>query len=312
MNKNNKIILSVILVVLFYVIFTISSDVYKITQNFDKMQINYLFPILGTYVLVMFVSSVRQKFILKKLGLKISTKDSFVLLVAGLSMIITPFGSGLAIKTYYMKKKYGYEVSKTFPMIIVERFNDLIIVSSIVVISLLWYFSEIAIIVSTISFTILGIFIFALLNKPIFKKFKKIMCKMPFFKNIFHETVEIDSDVKKLLKVKTLSVSLILTGIGVTLEILVVLFAFNAFNIKLSFLEIAQIYYTSIIGGALSLIPGGVGLTEISFVGLMTEKNVTVNLSTSLIIFIRMTTIWFATGLGFIFSIVFLKRNLKK
>ena len=138
------------------------------------------------------------------------------------------------------------------------------------------------------------------------------MCKIPVLKNVFHETVEIDSDVKKLLKVKTLSVSLILTIIGVTLEILVVYFAFNAFNIKLPFLEIAQTYYTSIIGGALSLIPGGVGLTEISFVGLMTEKNVTVDLSTSLIIFIRMTTIWFATGLGFIFSILFLKKNLKK
>ncbi len=312
MNKSTKIILSVLIIALFYIIFTISSDITKINQNFDHIKINHLIPIIATYVLVMFVSSLRQKFILKKLGIKINIKDSFLLSVAGLSMIITPLGSGQAIKTYYMKKKYGYKISKTFPLIVIERFSDLVIVSSLVLFSLSIYFSEIALIISSISFIILGIFVFSLSNKKIFNSFKKILQKIPFMAQLFEESNEIDTDIKNLLKFRIISISLIFTLIAVLLESLIVYFAFNIFNIELPFLEIVQIFYTSIIGGALSLIPGGVGLTEVGFVSLLIQKNIPIDLATSLIIFIRMTTIWFATILGFIFSMLILKKKSKR
>ncbi len=308
MKQINKIILSIIVIVSFYVILTIMSDISKIKQNFNDIQINYLIPIIGTYVLVMFVSSIRQKFLLNKLGLKISTKDSFLLSVAGLSMIITPLGSGQLIKTYYMKKKYGYQLSQTFPLLIIERFSDLLTVSLLVLFSLLIYYSEISLIISIVSFTILGVFIFTLSNKQSFNMIKKILQKIPFVSKLLDETNGIDDNIKNLLKFRIITISLIITSVGVSLESIVIYLSFNAFNIEIPFLETAQIFYTSIIGGALSLIPGGIGITEVGFVGLLIQKDIARDIGTSLIIFIRMATIWFATILGFIFSIFILKK----
>lgn len=93
-NRFGKVVFSIVLIVLFYTVLTIYSDVDKINQNFIQIKIIYLLPIIITYVFVMFVSSLRQKFLLNKLGFKINTKDSFFLSVAGLSMMITPVGFG--------------------------------------------------------------------------------------------------------------------------------------------------------------------------------------------------------------------------
>ncbi len=312
MKQISKIILSVVLIVLFYVVLAITSDITKINENFSHIQIYQIVLILGTYVIGMFVSSLRQKFVLNKSGLKISVKDSFLVYVAGLSMVITPLGSGQLIKSYYMKKKFGYQLSKTFPLLIIERFCDLLVSSIFVVVSLLFYFSESALIVSIISFIILGVFICTIKNKKIFNFWKNKLQKISFLSQLFEQIDDVNSNIKNLLKFRIIITSIIITSVALSLESLAVYFAFSAFNIELSFLETVQIFYTSIIGGMLSFIPGGVGLTEAGFIGLAMQRNITADIATSLILFIRITTIWFSTIIGFIFSILILKINILK
>ena len=52
--------------------------------------------------------------------------------------------------------------------------------------------------------------------------------------------------------------------------------------------------------GIFSFIPGGIGVTEGSFVILMIEQNFEFVLATSLILFLRLVTIWSVTLIGFI------------
>jgi len=312
LKQISKIVLSVVLVVLFYAILAITSDISKINENFSNIQIYQIVLILGTYVIGMFVSSLRQKYVLNKSGLKISIKDSFLVYVSGLSMIITPLGSGQLIKSYYLKKKFGYELSKTFPLLIIERFCDLLVATIFVVISLLVYFSETSLIVSIISFIILGVVICALTNKKIFNFWKNKLQKISFLAQLFEQIDDVNSNLRNLLTFRIIIPSIIITTVALTLECTAVYFAFLAFNIELPFLETVQIFYTSIIGGVLSFIPGGVGITEAGFIGLVMQKNITSDLATSLIIFIRIATIWFSTILGFIFSILILKINIIK
>lgn len=300
------------LIILFYAVLAITSDITKINENFSHIQIYQIVSILGTFTVAIFVSSLRQKFVLNKSGLKISIKDSFLVYVAGLAMIITPLGSGQLIKSYYMKKKFGYQLSKTFPVLIIERFCDLLVASVFVVISLIVYFSEISLIVSIISFIILGVFICTLTNKKIFNFWKNKLQKISFLSQLLEQIDEVNLNLRNLLKFRIIIPSIMITSVALTLESLAVYFAFITFNIELSFLETVQIFYTSIIGGVLSFIPGGVGLTEAGFIGLSAQRNISVDLSTSLIIFIRITTIWFSTILGVIFSILILKINIIK
>lgn len=307
MKQINKIILSIFLIVLFYTSLIIYSDFTKISEHFNNIKINQIITIFLIYSLVLFFGGVRQKILLNKLGLKIKIKDNFLIYLAGMSMVITPLGSGQIIKSHFLKNKFGYKTSKTLAVIIIERFCDLIVVSSMILITLAMHFSKSTFMISIISIVLIGIFILAIFNKQFLNIIQKTIKKIPIISKINQDIEDIDIQIKNLLKFKNFSTSLIFTIIGVSLESLVVFHSFNIFAVELPYVQAIQIFYTSILGGILSLVPGGVGLTESGFIGLLIQKNIPIDLATSLIIFIRIFTIWFATTIGFLCAIYLVK-----
>jgi uncharacterized protein (TIRG00374 family) len=76
-------------------------------------------------------------------------------------------------------------------------------------------------------------------------------------------------------------------------------FGFLSFGIDLGFFTSIQTFYASVLFGSFFLIPGGIGATEGLFVTLLTQKNIELSLASSLIIFLRLSTIWFLTAVGF-------------
>ena len=74
--KKNRIFISILLVTLFYIIFTIFSDIEEIKNDYQNFNVFYFLPILPILFLSMFFRSLIQKYLLKKLGIDISTKSS--------------------------------------------------------------------------------------------------------------------------------------------------------------------------------------------------------------------------------------------
>ena len=90
--------------------------------------------------------------------------------------------------------------------------------------------------------------------------------------------------------------------IGISFEALSIYFSFVAFNLDLDIIRTTIITFTSIVVGTISFMPAGIGLTEASLIGLLVFLKVELVTATSLTIFIRLTTIWYATAVGFIVS----------
>ncbi len=61
--------------------------------------------------------------------------------------------------------------------------------------------------------------------------------------------------------------------------------------------------------GALSMLPGGLGATETSIIGLLNLKGVDFSLAYSLTLLIRLMTLWFATLLGVISLFLIERKN---
>ena len=93
-----------------------------------------------------------------------------------------------------------------------------------------------------------------------------------------------------------------------TLEAIAIYLVFLAFNIDLGFILTTIIAYAAILFGGVSLLPGGVGITEISATTLLTKEGVELSLATSIIIMMRIVTIWFYTATGFIASRFFISK----
>ena len=82
---------------------------------------------------------------------------------------------------------------------------------------------------------------------------------------------------------------------------------FLAFSQDFGFIITTKIVYASILFGAISLLPGRVGLTEITTVNFLTDKGMEISLATSITIMLRLVTIWFSTIIGLITTKIFLK-----
>ena len=74
-----------------------------------------------------------------------------------------------------------------------------------------------------------------------------------------------------------------------------------AFDVNiLDYLEVLAIYITSSLLGAISFIPGGIGVTEGSIAGLFTLNGIDVSTALILTIMIRILTLWYSVAVGFI------------
>ena len=131
------------------------------------------------------------------------------------------------------------------------------------------------------------------------------------FLNRFIPNSEFNESIELLSKSKIFSLVWLIGISSWAVDAIAVYFGFLSFNLDFEFLHTFQIYFTSLSYGAISLLPGGIGLTESTFLGLLTSNGLDYSISSSLVLFVRLTTIWFATVLGFIAMRFIFRKNLQ-
>ena len=116
---------------------------------------------------------------------------------------MTPAGSGQVIRSQIIKKQFGFAVSKTSPVLLIEKWNELNAALLILIgLALVKPMLESTVII--IVGVGLALFIFGIMrNQLIFSLFKKIILRFPRLK-VLEESVEISRDALKALSSRTL------------------------------------------------------------------------------------------------------------
>jgi uncharacterized protein (TIRG00374 family) len=83
------------------------------------------------------------------------------------------------------------------------------------------------------------------------------------------------------------------------------------FNVDFGFLWASFSYSFSTIVGAISMLPGGLGLTEGSLTFLLVQKKVSVDVSVATTFIVRVVTLWFAVMVGIV-SLSFYQKRFGK
>jgi uncharacterized protein (TIRG00374 family) len=297
----NKITWIIFATVIFYVIFIVFSDVQKISEYFLEIRLEYLALIIALVFLSHIVKSFRQKEWLHVLGERISTRQNFVIYMAGLSLINTPGGVGTFIKSYYLKEKSQIPVEKSIPVIFWERYHDLLAGTSIILASLVLYFSLISMSLIIISSIIL-IGVYLLMRKWAFPVilYQKLS-KSRFISKNFPEFGPTKS-FSILANSKNMTKGWLYSIFGWMVDSVAVYVVFLALNVDLGYLLTSQIYFTSLGYGALSLLPGGIGVHESMQDFLLIRQGLELHVASSLVVLSRLSTIWLATVLGVVFT----------
>ncbi|MEJ2281183.1 MAG: lysylphosphatidylglycerol synthase transmembrane domain-containing protein [Candidatus Bathyarchaeota archaeon] len=286
------------------------SDVSKISEQFIHVRIELVMLVFAVGIISHATRILRQKELLQTVKEKLSLKQNFIVYLAGLVLIFTPGGIGLFIKAHFLKQKFNVENNKSFPVIFMERLHDLIAVTTIIFVSLIvtfsWLSTSLLIISSILS---LGVYLLVC-NRTIFSSVEKKLSKIKLVSEKLSKFSPNESFFL-LTRPKPMTKNWLISVTGWGLDALAVYIGFLAFNVDLGYILTSQIYFTSLGYGILSLIPGGMGVTEGIAEYLLVKNGLAISLASSLVIFTRLVTIWFATSIGIIFTRLVFKQKIK-
>ena len=296
-------------ILIFYVIFIAYSDFEEFSINISQFDFSYLPIILAFVFLGIMIKSLRQQLLYKQIEVCISFKTGILLFISGLSMIVTPGGSGELIKSYYLKKNFGYPLAKTFPTVIMERLLDLAGIVGILLIVGVLLDNHNIIFLMLILLSTLSLIFASGKKKKLFNFLLSIIEKIPILKkqaSSFSESYQVFGELTSgKIMTKTLGLSFL---VWMT-DAIMIYFIFIGFNLNFDIIFSTFSMYSSLLLGVLTMIPAGIGVTEVSFVEILRSEGVDTATSTSLVILFRLVTIWFLTVLGFCATRYFLKNN---
>ena len=295
-----KYLIIIFVAVAIYSLFLFFSDfsiVYEKLQNFQITLLPLILLVVFSSWLVLFI---RWMILLKKHQIQIPLKINFLIFFAGFTLAISPAKSGELIKSVLLKNKCGIAATKTIPIIFLERFYDIIGTTAVAIIGITFLGLEFGIVLALVPIVILVIF-YLFYSKRSFDFTLKILNHIKplqkFLSNIeeSHEIIRHSSDVKTICSCSGLTIVFrIIEAIGILLIL-------QALGINfIEFFNLLSMYSASVILGSISMSPGGLGVTEGSFAGLLTLYELELQTTLAIAVIVRFFTMWFAIVVGFI------------
>lgn len=240
----------------------------------------------------------------RSLTLEIPFWDNFVVFMAGLSLAITPAKVGESIRAFLLQQKEVSDLSKGLASTFSERLIDLLAVTilaitGVVVLGLRRSIDYLPLLLLIFSGVLFGVLIF--LFDPLYALFSKVFNAGPWSR--FGTKIDrFRADVVVTLHYRVFLAALGFGIIGWTCEGIGFMLIAHNLGIPASFEIAIFVYATSSLLGAVSFLPGGLGVTEGSMeLFLSNLLSTSPPLAGALIILIRMCTLWFGVSVGLVF-----------
>ena len=294
---------------LFYVLLILVSDVEEISESFLQIRVEFLFLIFALGFLSHVVKSFRQKDLLGMVEEKISSLQNMAIYMSGLSLITTPGGAGTFIKSVYLKKIFNTPTEKSIAVIFLERYHDLLAGTSIILVTLVIHFGLVSMSLVVVSLLLLGAIYLLIKSQSIFLSIYSRLQKIRFISKNLPE-IGPNKSFSVLTNPKNMARGWLFSILGWGVDSLSVYVVFLALNVDLGYMLTTQIYLTSLGYGILSLLPGGIGVSEGVADLLLVRQGLDLSIAASLVILMRLCTVWFSTCIGILFTRIVLKQKI--
>lgn len=294
-----KILLIVLIAVGLYAIFFLISDFTIIYDKLTNFKIVYLVPILALVSCSWLVLFLRWSVLLNNLKITIPKKDNLLIYISSYSLAATPGQLGELIKSQLLKNKFDVPITKTAPLVLIERLYDL---TGALIVSILgiWFLGIGVFIIAAAAIALTAIFVL-LHSKTAFNKILSLSKNVKFLKKAGDSLSNSHDVIQLSIKGKTFVASTILSIVYWMLLGSAAYLTLIALGIDtIGILNMISIYSSSLILGAISLIPGGIGVAEGSIAGLLTLGGIDISVAFVLGVLIRIFTLWYAVLVGFL------------
>jgi len=310
MAKFSKTTIMILILIVIYVAFLLSTDITKVQNNLKTMNYSYLLIAIGLWASGNFIRVIRWHLFLKEIEDKVPFKENVLYYLAGFAFLLSPGRLGEIIRSPYIKRDYGISIPKTASIVFVERFYELL--GIVIVLSVGLVFTEFQRTILLVPLTVIVVAIVVFKNKKLLFNLVNKISKIRLLKNISTNFEESYNTIVKLSKPKFFVIGTITSTIRAFLMGLAVYFLVLSLSAKLSFEEVLVIFPASQLVAALSMIPGGIGIFDGGIVGLFFAFNVPYDIAITTTILIRIIGIGLFSVIGLIFLRLISSRNKSK
>ena len=220
---------------------------------------------------------------LARLEIEVPTGRSIAIFVAGLSGTITPAKLGEVLKCALLKRSFGVPVRRSVPIVLAERVTD---ASGVVVLAVAagaganrWPLLVLAL--AGVAAIVLVV------RSPLLERFSRLG--------------EAPETARALLETRLLLGMTALSAVSWFFECLAAYVCVRGLRLDLSLVDTVVVFSLGSLAGALSFLPGGLGVAEGSMTGLIQVLgDVPKAAAVAATVLIRLATLWFAVALGLV------------
>jgi len=292
--EKNRFWLVLIFAVVVYVAMGVYADLGDLLTALESFDWRFIILLLGLTTVGYLIRFVRWDYFLRGVGVKLNIRDNLFVYISGLSMTITPAKAGEIWKGWLIRDINGESLSKTVPVVISDRLTDILDLVFLSLLGILYYRQGTYILVAIlILFT--G-FVLAVRSEAVSNLLIRVLEKRA---GKYSQDVEsMHQTFKETLTPKKLVITTVLGLMAWFMECLALYLAVAGFGDHLGIVVSTFTFSFASLAGALSMIPGGLGVAEATLSGLLQFFGLTATLSVGVAIVIRFATLWYGTFLG--------------
>lgn len=237
-----------------------------------------------------------------KLDRNIDRSTSGLIFTAGLVMSVTPGKMGEVLKSFLLRQRNGTAISRSAPIVLAERLTDGIAMLLLMGLGLTLYPPARPLFIVLVLLTIAGIVIVQ--RQVLALSIIRFVARLPFGQRVAPRLETIYTTTAQLLHWRILLVSTLISVVSWGFECVAFFFVLMGVGSDPSWLLLLQatfIFAASTLFGLVSFLPGGLGASEVSSVGLLVALvGLSASAATTATIVIRFCTLWFGVLLGVI------------
>jgi len=292
----NRLLLSIIVGLGIFVALSIYVDFREVTQAFTKFRWGYIPLILALTLLNYFLRFYKWDYYLRSISIRRKVKDSLGIFLSGLTMSVTPAKLGEVFKSYLLKRTNGTEVSRSVPVVFAERITDVLslLILAAISFSAFQYGKEILIVVLVILLALIII----IKSRRLCGRLIRLTESVPLVNKLSDSLRMAYESANTLFGFKNLLVATAISVISWGFACLAMYFVLDGFGVESSLPLSTFVFSFSSLVGAVSMIPGGLLVTEGSFAGLLVLSGIAKGVAAGATIIIRFCTLWFGVMVG--------------
>ena len=289
---NKTWLLPAVLTVGVFVALAAYGDLGGTLDEIGKLPVSYIFAALGLASANFLLRFFRWAFYLRVLKIQVPAGVSALVFLSGLAMSITPGKAGELVKCYLLQSRTGAPVSRSVPVVVMERLTDVI---SVIVLGLTGFAllpaPVIAVLAVALAVSVAGLMFVVsrrasrLAGLPILSRWSGLLQDShQGFRELAAPRVMATGVALGILAwfAEGLALWVILKGIGSDIELVRAL----------------PIYAAATLVGAATALPGGLVGTEGSMVAFLQQSGVTRVGASAGTVLVRLVTLWFAVAVG--------------